>query len=124
MKYKLNKKVKSTFVKLVAALVLAFTAVVAVQVFSTNSSNVQTVQAARRLSKKEKAAKRWIAMHESGGNYRARNGVCYGRYQLNIAYLHGNLSPKNQERVADNYVYGRYGSWVNAKKFWLVHHWY
>lgn len=124
MKYKLNKKVKSTFVKLVAALALAFTAVVAVQVFSTNSSNVQTVQAARRLSKKEKAAKRWIAMHESGGNYRARNGVCYGRYQLNIAYLHGNLSPKNQERVADNYVYGRYGSWVNAKKFWLVHHWY
>lgn len=29
------------------------------------------------------------------------------------------LSPKNQERTADRYVYGRYGSWVNAKRFWL-----
>ncbi|MCT7688489.1 MAG: aggregation promoting factor surface protein, partial [Lactobacillus crispatus] len=24
----------------------------------------------------------------------------------------------------DNYVYGRYGSWVNAKRFWLAHNWY
>src|SRR5699024_7865494 len=92
--------------------------------FSTNTSTTQTVQAARKLSKAEKAAKRWIAMRESGGSYTARNGVCYGKYQLNIGYLHGNLSPKNQERVADNYVYGRYGSWVNAKRFWLAHNWY
>ena len=107
--------VKSNFVKLFAALVLAFMAVVAIQTFTTNNSTTQTVQAAKRrkLSKRERAAKRWIAMRESGGNY-----------QLNIAYLHGNYSKKNQERVADNYVYGRYGSWVNAKKFWLAHHWY
>lgn len=118
--------VKSNFVKLFTALVLAFMAVVAIQTFTTNNSTTQTVQAAKRrkLSKRERAAKRWIAMRESGGNYHARNGVCYGKYQLNIAYLHGNYSKKNQERVADNYVYGRYGSWVNAKKFWLAHHWY
>lgn len=119
--------VKSTFVKLFAALVLAFTAVVAIQTITSNTSSNPTVQAAtkrRKLSKKERAAKRWIAMRESGGRYNARNGVCYGKYQLNIAYLHGNLSAKNQERVADNYVYGRYGSWVNAKRFWLAHHWY
>lgn len=119
---KLN--LKSNLFKVFAALVLAFTAIVAVETFNTNTSTNQTVQAARKLSKREKAAKRWIARHESGGNYRARNGACYGKYQLNIAYLHGNLSPKNQERVADNYVYGRYGSWVNAKRFWLSHHWY
>lgn len=119
--------VKSNFIKLFAALVLAFTAVVAVQTFTSNTSTNQTVQAAKvpkKLSKKEKAAKKWIAMRESGGNYRARNGVCYGKYQLTISYLHGNLSPKNQEKVADQYVYGRYGSWVNAKKFWIRHHWY
>lgn len=116
--------VKSTLVKLIAALALAFTAVVAIQTFTTNNSTTQTVQAARKLSRSEKAAKRWIAMRESGGSYTARNGACYGKYQLSIGYLHGDLSPKNQERVADNYVYGRYGSWVNAKRFWLAHRWY
>ncbi|MBT8852242.1 aggregation-promoting factor C-terminal-like domain-containing protein, partial [Lactobacillus delbrueckii subsp. bulgaricus] len=72
----------------------------------------------------EKAAKYWIAMRESGGYYTARNGSCYGRYQLLISYLGGDLSKKNQERTADRYVYGRYGSWVNAKRFWLAHNWY
>lgn len=121
---KLNKHVKSTLVKILAALALAFACVAVAETFSTNSGN-QTVQAAtRKLSKKEKAAKNWIAMRESGGSYTARNGVCYGKYQLNISYLRGDLSPKNQERTADDYVYGRYGSWVNAKKFWLAHNWY
>lgn len=122
------KNIKSTFVKLVAALALVFVAAVAVESFTTNASTNQTVQAAKskkkKLSKKEKAAKKWIAMRESGGSYTARNGVCYGRYQLNISYLKGDLSKKNQEKTADNYVYSRYGSWVNAKKFWLSHHWY
>lgn len=116
---------KSTIVKFVLAFVLVFTAAVAVESFSTNTNTNNTVQAAKRkMSKAERAAKYWIAMRESGGSYYARNGVCYGRYQLNIAYLHGNLSPANQERTADRYVYGRYGSWVNAKRFWLAHHWY
>ncbi|KRM39130.1 peptidoglycan-binding protein [Lactobacillus hamsteri DSM 5661 = JCM 6256] len=118
------KNIKSTLVKLLAAVAIAFVAVVSVQTFTSNNSATQTVQAARKLSKREKAAKRWIAMRESSGSYTARNGACYGKYQLNIAYLHGDLSPKNQERTADNYVYGRYGSWVNAKRFWLAHHWY
>ena len=121
---KLNKHVKSTLVKILAALALALACVAVANAFSTNTSTTQTVQAARKLSKAEKAAKRWIAMRESGGSYTARNGVCYGKYQLNISYLRGDLSPKNQERTADNYVYGRYGSWVNAKKFWLAHNWY
>lgn len=115
---------RSIIIKLVAALALAFMGVDTVNTLA-NIHDAITVQArTRKLSKRERAAKRWIAMHESGGNYRARNGVCYGKYQLNIHYLHGNLSKKNQERTADRYVYGRYGSWVNAKKFWLRHHWY
>lgn len=120
----MNKHFKSALVKLFAALALAFACVTVAQTFVNTNTN-QTVQAAtRKLSKKEKAAKKWIAMRESGGSYTARNGVCYGRYQLNISYLHGDLSAKNQEKVADNYVYSRYGSWVNAKKFWLAHNWY
>lgn len=119
---KLNKN-KSLLTKLIVALVLSFSFIATTQITNTNST-IQTVQAARKLSKRERAAKNWIAMRESGGNYYARNCVCYGKYQLNINYLHGNYSPKNQERVANNYVYGRYGSWVNAKRFWLSHHWY
>ncbi len=118
------KHVKSTLVKFITAFAIALAGVSAVQAVNTNTNNTQTVQAARKLSKAEKAAKYWIAMHESHGSYTARNGVCYGRYQLNLAYLHGNLSPKNQEIAADNYVYSRYGSWVNAKRFWLAHSWY
>ncbi|HJE86228.1 MAG TPA: transglycosylase [Levilactobacillus hammesii] len=76
------------------------------------------------LSKKQKAAKKWIAKRESGYNYSARNGRCYGRYQLLKSYLHGDYSPANQEKTANRYVSGRYGSWTKAKKFWQSHHWY
>lgn len=80
--------------------------------------------AAQSASSAETAAKNWIAMRESSGSYTARNGQYYGKYQLSLSYLGGNLSPANQERVANNYVKGRYGSWVNAKNFWLRHGWY
>ncbi|NUE97807.1 aggregation promoting factor surface protein [Lactobacillus melliventris] len=116
------KKSKSLILKLITALALSFSFVTALET-TNNNSCTQTVQAAK-MSKAERAAKKWIAMRESGGNYYARNGVCYGKYQLNIAYLNGDYSKKNQERTADRYVYGRYGSWVNAKNFWLAHHWY
>ena len=74
----------------------------------------------------EKAAKEWIASRESGGSYTARNpsSGAYGRYQLLPGYLKGDYSPANQERVADNYVKGRYCSWQAAKNFWMAHNWY
>ena len=34
---------------------------------------------------------------ESSGSYTAQNGQYYGRYQLTITYLNGDLSPANQE---------------------------
>lgn len=77
-----------------------------------------------RLSPAERAAKIWIAERESSLSYSARNGQNYGRFQLNISYLHGNYSHVNQERTADRYVKDRYGSWAAAKRFWLAHHWY
>ena len=70
------------------------------------------------------AAKAWIASRESGGNYNARNGQYIGKYQLSAAYLGGDYSPANQERVADQYVAGRYGSWANAQRFWQANGWY
>ena len=78
------------------------------------------------LSPPNRAAKPWIAQRESGGNYKAVNpsSGTYGRYQLMPSYLHGNYSPANQERTANRYVKNRYGSWVNAKRFWLSHGWY
>ena len=72
----------------------------------------------------EADAKAWIAAHESGNNYGARNGQYIGKYQLSAAYLNGDYSPANQERVADNYVKSRYGSWANAKQQWLSNGWY
>ena len=42
----------------------------------------------------------------------------------NLSYLNGDLSAENQEKVADDYVAGRYGSWSAAKTFWLANGWY
>lgn len=76
------------------------------------------------LSMSEQQAKEWIAARESGGRYNAQNGRYYGRYQLDISYLHGDLSPQNQDNVANNYVNGRYGGWAAAQRFWQSHGWY
>lgn len=78
------------------------------------------------VSGNEAAAKEWIAARESGGSYTAVNSSsgAYGRYQLLPGYLNGDYSPANQERVADNYVAGRYGSWTAAQAFWQAHGWY
>ena len=76
------------------------------------------------VSGSEAEAKEWIAQKESGGSYTATNGQYIGRYQLTDSYLNGDYSSENQERVADAYVAGRYGSWTAAKNFWLNNGWY
>lgn len=72
----------------------------------------------------DSAAKAWIAGKESGGSYSARNGQYFGKYQLSASYLNGDYSAANQERVANRYVASRYGSWSNAKSYWLANGWY
>ena len=79
---------------------------------------------ATTVSGSEAEAKEWIAQKESGGSYTATNGRYIGRYQLTDSYLNGDYSAENQERVADAYVAGRYGSWSAAKNFWLNNGWY
>ncbi|MBO0439883.1 LysM peptidoglycan-binding domain-containing protein [Candidatus Enterococcus ikei] len=70
------------------------------------------------------SAKEWIAQKESSGSYGATNGKYIGRYQLDASYLNGDYSEANQERVADSYVAGRYGSWEAAQAFWMANGWY
>ena len=83
-----------------------------------------TPATAATVSGSEAEAKEWIAQKESGGSYTATNGRYIGRYQLTDSYLNGDYSAENQERVADAYVAGRYGSWTAAKNFWLNNGWY
>ena len=95
---------------------------------TTQSAAAQTSQTTSNYTStaygSEADAKAWIAAHESGNNYGARNGQYIGKYQLSAAYLNGDYSPANQERVADQYVAGRYGSWTNAKQHCLSNGWY
>ena len=90
------------------------------------ASQQQTMQTTQQAvaSSSEQAARDWIASRESSGSYTAQNGNYYGKYQLSSAYLGGDYSAENQERVADSYVRNRYGSWANAKSHWLQNGWY
>ena len=81
-------------------------------------------QVASNTTANTSSAKEWIANKESGGSYSARNGRYIGRYQLDAAYLNGDYSAANQERVANNYVKERYGSWEKAKAFHQANGWY
>ena len=92
------------------------------QVAVTYSAPEQSQQVAQPVG--NSSAKEWIAQKESGGSYSATNQRYIGRYQLDSSYLGGDHSPENQERVADAYVAGRYGSWDAAQQFWLANGWY
>lgn len=102
------------------------------QVAQTYQAPAQTYQApaqsyqapAQSYQANSSSAKDIIAQRESGGSYNARNGQYIGKYQLSAAYLNGDYSPANQERVADRYVAQRYGSWDNALAFWNNNGWY
>lgn len=94
------------------------------QASSNNTTNNSQSTQSTALNGGEQAAKDWIASHESGGNYNATNGQYIGKFQLSASYLNGDYSPANQERVADNYVSSRYGSWTAAQQFWQSHGWY
>ncbi|WOZ74395.1 LysM peptidoglycan-binding domain-containing protein [Limosilactobacillus reuteri] len=99
---------------------------------NTQATQQQAAQAQNQASQSytsnasgsEAAAKAWIAARESGGNYGATNGQYIGKYQLSASYLNGDYSAANQERVADQYVASRYGSWQNAQAHWQANGWY
>lgn len=95
----------------------------------TQTKSYQSTQKASNASSYQgssSSAKAWIAQKESSNSYDARSatGKYIGKYQLDKSYLNGDYSAANQERVADNYVKQRYGSWEKAKQFWLANGWY
>ncbi|WP_195563681.1 aggregation-promoting factor [Streptococcus rubneri] len=91
---------------------------------ANTTQTTTTVSASDGLSAEDAVAKEWIAQKESSGSYTAQNGQYYGRYQLSLSYLNGDLSEANQEKVANQYVVNRYGSWSATKNFWLANGWY
>ncbi|OJG72959.1 LysM protein [Enterococcus pallens] len=96
----------------------------AAPVQETAPAPVQEAAPAAAAPATTSSAKEWIAQKESSGSYDATNGQYIGRYQLSASYLNGDYSPANQERVADQYVAQRYGSWEGAQAFWLANGWY
>ena len=94
------------------------------QAKTTASNNSSATTTTTTSSSSESAAKAWIATKESGGSYTATNGQYYGKYQLTLSYLNGDLSASNQESVADSYVSSTYGSWSAAKTHWESYGWY
>lgn len=85
---------------------------------------VEEPEPAQEASGSEAEAKAWIANKESTNDYGARNGRYIGKFQLDQSYLNGDYSPENQEKVANEYVNERYGSWVQAKQAWQQKGWY
>ena len=90
---------------------------------STTSANAGS-SAGYTSSLDGNAAANAIAQAESGGSYTAQNGRYYGKYQLDLAYLGGDLSPQHQDQVFQQYCNSRYGSVQNAYSFRQAHGWY
>ena len=86
-----------------------------------SSQNTQTVNT---VSSAEEQAKEAVAYRESRGSYTVVNGSYIGKYQLSSSYLNGDYSPANQEKVAQEYVNSRYGSWTNALAHENAYGWY
>lgn len=97
-----------------------------IQTTSTNSQQVQSTARTQvpAVSGSEASARAYIVGRESGGSYSARNGQYIGKYQLSAAYLHGDYSPANQERVAQQYMQQRYGSWQAAAQHHRTFGWW
>ena len=75
----------------------------------------ETSAPAATVSGSEAEAKEWIAQKNQVVATQLQTDQYIGRYQLTDSYLNGDYSAENQERVADAYVAGRYGSWSAAK---------
>ena len=91
---------------------------------SATTGTANTSTSTSTSSSSDSSAKAWIANKESGGSYSARNGQYIGKYQLSASYLNGDYSAANQEKVANQYVSSRYGSWAKTQAFWQANGWY
>lgn len=101
-----------------------------VQPASQDTNNVAPAQTTNQASQTTNSslagnsAAEAISQAESGGSYTAQNGRYYGRWQLDMSYLGGDLSPQHQDEVFQQYCNQRYGSVENALVFRQSHGWY
>ena len=95
----MNKHVKSTLVKILAALALAFACVAVANAFLPILQLLKLFKLQESFQKLKKLLRDGSQCANQVVATLLETVLCYGKYQLNIGYLHGNLSPKNQERV-------------------------
>ena len=101
-----------------------------VQPASQATNNVAPAQTTNQASQTtnsslaDNSAAEAISQAESGGSYTAQNGRYYGRWQLDMSYLGGDLSPQHQDEVFQQYCNQRYGSVEGALAFRQSHGWY
>jgi len=79
------------------------------------------------LSKKQITALLWIAKRESNFHPKSESrSECHGLFQLSKGMAHGHpwKNPTWNTKRAIKYMRGRYGGVLQAKAFWLSHHWY
>ena len=81
-----------------------------------------------QITGSEAEAKLWIYMHESGNKPGAINkasGACGLGQALPCSKMGCGLADYAcQDAWFTNYMKSRYGSWLNAKAFWLAHSWW
>ena len=96
------------------------------QSVTTQQSTASTSTYSNVSTGADSSAAEQIAQAESGGSYTAVNPLtgAYGKYQLLPQYLHGDYSPANQEKVADQYVAQRYNGWAGALQHERAYGWY
>lgn len=91
---------------------------------------VPQAQAAQNTSQDgSESAKMWIYMRESGNNPLARNASgCLGLGQAcpgsKLTAVCPNLDYACEDSFFTRYMQNRYGTWDNAKAFWLAHSWW
>ena len=91
---------------------------------ASQTSQAPVAQTTTNSSLAGNSAAEAISQAESGGSYTAQNGRYYGKYQLDMSYLGGDLSPQHQDEVFQQYCNQRYGSIENALAFRQSHGWY
>lgn len=91
----------------------------------TIPQQISKIAYSKKLSKAEVSALLWICKRESGFHPTEVTGSCYGLFQLSSSMVRGHpWKPLWNTTRAIRYMKGRYGGVLQAKSFWMAHHWY
>lgn len=95
---------------------------------NAEAARVASVSATAYAASDPNSAKMYIYMHESGNNpgaINASSGACGLGQALPCSKMGCSLSDYDcQDRFFTGYAMARYGSWENAKAFWVANRWW